>query len=173
MPEIDLIQISNEINTYAALLLKYFSSSLEERLKNYGVSLTVFQFSVLRMLQFEMLTISTLSQRLGLDPSSMVRIIDALERKGLALRSADPNDRRRNPIQITQKGLDLVAAIPVVSEEDPTYQALQSLGAEPARLLRDLLLKVIRQFPEGKLVSDLMSGEPDRDIGSNDGVHHG
>lgn len=159
MTEADLIRTSNEIHTYAALLLKFFNQSLEERLHAYGIALTGLQFSVLGMLQRETLTISTISQRLGMDPSTLVRIIDALERKGLALRGVSPEDRRRNPIEITPKGRELIAAVPTISEQDLTFQALQSLGAEQAGLLRDLLRTVIRQFPEGRLLSDLMTGQ--------------
>ena len=173
MPAPDLIQISNEIYTYAALLLKFFSESLEERLQNHGVPLTSLQFSIVRMLRFEPLTISMISQRMSLDPSALVRIIDSLERKGLVLRAVDPHDRRRNPIEITKKGLKLVAAVPVIAENDPVFHALQSLGVEPTVLLRDLLLKVMQQFPEGRLVSELISGQPGRNTAPTDGVHDG
>jgi DNA-binding MarR family transcriptional regulator len=173
MTEMDWYHVTNEIFTYAALLARFFSQSLEERLQNYGVPMTGFQHGVLRMLQSETLTISTLSQRMGLDPSAMVRMIDSLERKGLVVRGTDPHDRRRNPIQITPKGIDLAAATPVISDQDLTFQALQSLGEEETILLRDLLLKVIQQFPEGRLVSGLMSGQSGIDSTSHDAQHHG
>ncbi len=157
MTTANLIPIANEINVYAALLLKFFNQSIEERLQQLGVSITSLQLGVLRMLQFETLTISTISQRMGLDPSSVLRIIDAMEKKEFVQRGTDPLDRRRNPIQITPKGVELVTAIPVISEKDSTFQALQSLGVEPAVQLRNLLLQVIQQFPEGRLVSGLLS----------------
>lgn len=168
MPETDLIQIANEIYTYSALLLKFFNQSLEERLQSSDVTISSLQYNILRMLQSETLTISTISQRMGMDPASLVRIMDTLERKGLALRSVDPHDRRRNPIQITKKGFEFLAASQVISEKDLTFQALQSLGLETSAQLRDLLLKVIQQFPEGRLVTGLMSGQPGTEIESND-----
>jgi MarR family transcriptional regulator, transcriptional regulator for hemolysin len=160
MQEAELMGIANEIYLYEVLLLKFFNQAVEERLKNYGATITSLQLGVLRMLQFETLTISTISQRMGLDPASMVRIVDALERDGLAARGVDPHDRRRNPIQITPKGRELVVAIPVISENDPTFQALRSLGPEALLQLRALLRQAIQQFPEGKLVSGLVSGPP-------------
>ncbi len=172
MREENLIRTSNEIYTLSALLLKFFNHGLEERLKKYDVNISGLQYGVLRMLQLERLTISTISQRMGLDPSALVRIIDLLEKKELVSRGVDPNDRRRNPIQITQKGRELLAANPVISEKDLTFQALESLGAESALQLRDLLLQVIRHFPEGRLVSGLMSGQPGKDGESTDVVHH-
>ncbi len=150
MSEGDLMQYANEIYACTALLLKLFSQSLEKRLQQSGAGMSVLHYLVLRMLQAEPLTSSTISQRMDLDPSFVVRIIDSLEQKGLAARGVDPRDRRRNPIQITEKGLELVAAIPMIGEDDPTFQALQSLGIEPAARLRDLMLKVIQQFPEGR-----------------------
>lgn len=41
---------------------------------------------------------------MGKDPSSMLRMIDSLEKKELIKRVVDVNDRRKNKILITQKG---------------------------------------------------------------------
>ena len=112
------------------------------------------------MLQFETLTISEISQRLGLDPSTLVRAVDSLERKDLARRGSDPNDRRRNPITITEKGSDLITKVPIISPLDPTFQALQTLGVETTTQLRDLLCQLVQEFPEGQTVVELMSGLP-------------
>jgi len=153
-----LIPAAMEIQLYAALLLKFFSQVLEERLRECGVRISSLQYGILRMLQFETLTISEISQRMGLDPSTLVRAVDALERKGLAQRGSDPRDRRRNPITITDKGRELVTAVPVIAGEDLTFQALQSFGVESATQLRDLLRELIKEFPEGKTVAEMMSG---------------
>lgn len=123
MPEPNLVHITNEINAYAALLLKYFRQGLDERLRRRGEALSSLQFSVLRMLQFETLTVSTISQRMGLDPSSTVRMIDSLERKGLALRGIDPRDRRRNPIQVTRHFLEGRLVSELTSGQPPTNNA--------------------------------------------------
>ncbi len=167
MPEDKLIQTSNEIFAYSGLMLKFFNQGLERRLQKYGVSVSSLQYNIVRMLTFERLTISTISQRMDLDPSALVRMIDSLENKGLVVRNTDPNDRRRNPIQITQDGLDLVNAVPVISVDDPIYAAMQSLGVEPSIKLRDLLSRVIRQFPEGRLVSEVMSNPHAVDVKTN------
>lgn len=149
MPEHELYPIAVEIRIYAALLLKFFNMALEERLRNYSEPIDSFQHSVLCMFQAETLTISEISQRLGMDPSTLVRMVDALEGKGLVERGSDPNDRRRNPIHITKKGTELVTAIPVISEQDPSFQALESLGVDSVKQFRDTLLAIIKQFPEG------------------------
>jgi len=156
-----LYPVAMEIQLYAALLLKFFNQALEERLRQYGTKISSLQHGILRMLQFDTLTISELSQRLGLDPSTLVRAVDALEHKDLACRGTDPHDRRRNPITISNKGMELVTAVPVIAGDDLTYQALQSLGYESAAQLRELLHRFIVEFPEGKLVAELLSGSLD------------
>jgi DNA-binding MarR family transcriptional regulator len=168
MAELDLVMLSNEIFIYSALLLKLFNQSVDERLQSLGVPMSSLQLSILRMLQHETLTVSTISERLGMDPSTIVRTVDALERKSLAVRGVDPDDRRRNPIEISQEGLELIHKVPVVTETDHSFQALQSIGIESVLQLRELLLKVIKEFPEGKLVSELMSGMPGPEIESKD-----
>lgn len=45
-----------------------------------------------------------LASRLGLDASSLVRLIDILESGGLAERQVDPEDRRARRIVLTAKG---------------------------------------------------------------------
>ena len=164
MTEFDLVMLSNEIFTYSALLLKLFNQSVDERLRSLGVPMSSLQLSILRMLQHETLTVSTISERLGMDPSTIVRTVDALERKSLAGRGVDPDDRRRNPIKISQEGLELIRKVPVVTATDLSFQALQSIGTESVLQLRGLLLKVMKEFPEGKLVSELMSGMPGPEI---------
>lgn len=152
--------IAVEVQLYAALLLKFYSQALEERLRAHGVKISSLQHGILQMLQFESLTISEISRRLGFDLSTLVRSVDSLEHKELARRGSDPHDRRRNPISITEKGRELMLQAPVVTEEDPTFQALQSLGIASAAQLRDLLRELIIKFPEGALVAGLMSGPP-------------
>jgi DNA-binding MarR family transcriptional regulator len=164
MPEHHLYPVAVEIQLYAALLLKFFNQGLEERLRECGERISSLQHGILRMLQFDTLTISEISQRMGLDPSTLVRAVDALERKDLARRGSDPHDRRRHPITITKKGMQLVTTVPVITSGDPTFQALQALGLEPTTHLRDLLRALIKEFPEGKMVAELMSGQMDRPL---------
>src|SRR2546421_9364189 len=45
-----------------------------------------------------------LGDRSMIDPSSMVAIVDELERLGLAERRVDPADRRKHAVHLTRKG---------------------------------------------------------------------
>ncbi len=159
MQEDRLYPVAIEIQLYAALLLKFFNQALEERLRERGERISGLQHGILRMLRFDTLTVSEISQRMGLTPSTLVRAVDALERRDLARRGSDPHDRRRNPITITEKGVELVTAVSVMSAEDPTFQALKAIGLESTTQLRDLLRALIREFPEGKMIAELMSSQ--------------
>ncbi|MCA9936935.1 MAG: MarR family transcriptional regulator [Ardenticatenaceae bacterium] len=152
MNEDNLQQSALEIQTYAALLLKYFNQGLEQRLHEYGEKMSSLQYGILRMIQFEPLTVSELGRRLGLNPSTLVRSVDALERKGLAQRGSDPQDRRRNPVALTEKGMALLTAVPTVAPDDIAFQVIQSLGADSAEQLKLLLRELIVRFPEGPVI---------------------
>lgn len=161
LPDVNWIVRANEIRGLAALLLKFFNDDVSRRMQNSGVTLSGLQFGILQMLQAENLTISTFSLRMGMDPSSILRIIDLLEQKGLVTRGADPYDRRRHPIQLTSQGRALLAAMPVISEEDLAFKAVQSLGEGKSLQLRDLLIKVLLSIPEGRVILESAPRPPD------------
>ncbi len=150
-----IVQNAVEIHGLSSLVLKFFNEGIEKRLKEKGLGIKSFHIGIIRMLYMEPLTISDLSNRLGMDPSSLVRMIDSLEKKGLAKRGTDPEDRRRNPIHLTEQGRNLIEEVPVVADEDPMFKALNSLDPEEIRQLRDLLFKLIFNIPEGKMILDI------------------
>lgn len=81
-------------------------------------------------------------ERLGVHPSDMVAIIDALESHGLVSRERSEVDRRRYDLMLTPKGrsvLDRFAAI--ASEVDKDFYAV--LSAAERRQLENLLAKLV------------------------------
>ena len=54
---------------------------------------------------------SELAERVGLDGSSLVRLLDLLEERAMIERRVDPSDRRARRIVLTQTGLAEVARI--------------------------------------------------------------
>jgi len=49
---------------------------------------------------------STIGRYTGMDKSSLTRLVDDLERKGLVFRKTDPEDRRKVLVSLTEKGLE-------------------------------------------------------------------
>lgn len=83
-----------------------------------------------------------LVDRLQLDKSSMVHIVDELERQGLAERRRDPRDRRICAVHITPAGRDRLAAASATSSEAMT-ELLAPFSAAERQQLYDLLGRFI------------------------------
>lgn len=57
------------------------------------------------------MTLKQLAQCVGLDSSSLVRVVDLLESRGLLLRETDTHDRRCKSLHLTTQGLHMVANV--------------------------------------------------------------
>ncbi|MGI5215448.1 MarR family winged helix-turn-helix transcriptional regulator [Plantactinospora sp. CA-290183] len=82
------------------------------------------------------------AQRLGIDRTTMVAILDALERKGIVIRRPDPADRRRNVVGLTDQGLRTYHAAEAAyrEAENAFLAAISSNAADQfRRTLRTLL----------------------------------
>jgi DNA-binding MarR family transcriptional regulator len=49
---------------------------------------------------------STLGKYTGMEKSSLTRMVDDLEKKGIVYRKTDPDDRRKVLVSLTEKGLE-------------------------------------------------------------------
>lgn len=58
------------------------------------------------------LSLSELSKRMYLHPSTMTGVVDRLEKKGFVVRERDEGDRRVVKLQITPKGANLIKKAP-------------------------------------------------------------
>ena len=83
-----------------------------------------------------------LSDRLGLDPTIVVGLVDGLESRGLLKRLRDPDDRRRNKLLLTEHGVALrQRAIAAISAfENPL---LGPLSDSERRQLQEILHKMM------------------------------
>jgi DNA-binding MarR family transcriptional regulator len=86
------------------------------------------------------------AQRLGIDRTSMVALLDALEAKGLVSRHPHAADRRRNVVELTDAGRDTAQRAAQASERaeadllvplspqegDRLRKALQAIVANPS-----------------------------------------
>lgn len=76
----------------------------------------------------------------GSDKAGIMRVVDDLERKGLAARKSVPGDRRVRAVEITPKGIEVFDAAHMAAE--PLAERLVSvMGAGEAKQLTDLLLR--------------------------------
>ena len=84
-----------------------------------------------------------LSERLGLDPTIVVGLVDEMESRGLMTRTRDPADRRRNVLGLTAEGHDLHGrAVKAAASAEAEF--LAPLGSADREELRRLLHTVMR-----------------------------
>lgn len=84
------------------------------------------------------------ARRLGVDRTTMVALIDALENKGLVERRRSEEDRRRNVVELTERGMR-VRADAEEARETAEREFLAPLGEEEAaRLVKALRALVVR-----------------------------
>src|SRR3989440_1377413 len=86
-------------------------------------------------------TQQSLCGQLHVDPTNLVAILNELERKGLATRRRDPEDRRRHLVEVSDEG---IAVIEKVSEVMDGVEADLLAGLEPAdrEQLEELLTSI-------------------------------
>lgn len=82
------------------------------------------------------------SDRLTMDPSDIVTLVDILERAGLVTRERDTTDRRRYALNITLEGKLAVARLAEVAEEAGEAVLAPLTDTERAQL-REMLSRVV------------------------------
>jgi DNA-binding MarR family transcriptional regulator len=83
------------------------------------------------------------AQRLGVDRTTMVGLVDTLEDKGLVRRRAHAEDRRRNVIELTKAGRETLYRADEASR-DAERRFLAPLSARDAGHLKTALLALIQ-----------------------------
>lgn len=92
------------------------------------------------------MTQQQLHEKTGIDPSSMVAVIDDLEGAGLAERRPHPADRRARSIYLTPQGEETLQRVRAVAAKLQA-ELFAPLSAEERRTLHDLLLKLAGSSP--------------------------
>lgn len=97
----------------------------------------------------------TLSRRIGMDPATMVDVIDSLEQSGHIIRRRNPRDRREYALQTTAKGRSLFSraehALKVAEKE-----TLGSMKPDETKALLQLLAR-IAAVPASPATNEMVS----------------
>jgi DNA-binding MarR family transcriptional regulator len=94
----------------------------------------------------EALSQQAIGEALALDRTTMVQLIDALERAGAVQRTQDPSNRRAWLILMTPDGRRLLRRLErLAAASDRAIEAC--LGADDARALRRLLVRLLTPSP--------------------------
>ena len=82
------------------------------------------------------------AESMGVDRTTMVAIIDALEGRGVVVRHPDPEDRRRNLVELTRAGRVLLRRATAASDAAEA-RLLAPLSSEEGDVLRALLTRIV------------------------------
>jgi DNA-binding MarR family transcriptional regulator len=82
------------------------------------------------------------AQRLAIDRTTMVAMLDTLEGKGLVSRHPDADDRRRNVVELTDAGRDILQRA-VKASDDAERVLLAPLSPQAAQQLRNSLQAIV------------------------------
>lgn len=154
----NLHSVAIEVNILTTVMNKMARADVERRLGETGLT-SALQYAILRMLSHRAYTVTELSRMIRLEPATLIPSVDALERKGLAKRGHDPNDRRRAPLELTSEGESVLARVPAASDGDAMVEGLRRLGPAKQQSLVELLrelMSVMADDPD--MVNDVTLG---------------
>lgn len=150
MNNFDLYIKMREVQMMLSVLARMWHQNMSQHLINHGEGLSSLQYGVMRIIDHHTMTLSELSRKLIVDPSTLVPVVDALEKRSLIQRQRDPNDRRRQPLALTEQGRTLLNSIPVFGEDDDFMKSMQIMGEPKIDHLLALLGELIQNTNQGE-----------------------
>ncbi|OYX34933.1 MAG: hypothetical protein B7Y99_04730 [Caulobacterales bacterium 32-69-10] len=121
-----------------AMVSRLWRSRMSERLKAFEMTMPCWA-ALYWLWQAEGgVSQTVLAERAAVEPGTLVRTIDLLERQGLVERVASPHDRRVNLLHLTQAAHPIIAKIDKVADE-VRAEAMGEIDPEEARAAMKLL----------------------------------
>lgn len=118
----------------------FYQDALNQELMPYGI--TFRQFQVIGWLVYEgSLSQVELAERMMIEPPTLVRILDRMERDQWIKRESDPDDRRRKVVKVCSEAKPVWSQM-VACLKRLRKKATQGMSSEEVELLKTLLKKV-------------------------------
>lgn len=150
--------LSRQIFVFISLATKLAGRDQEQRIAEKLPGIRGLEFGVMQILKDRERTLGELAHLMMLAPATLVPVVDRLEKKKLVMRGSDPQDRRRNPLRLTDPGRAMIAQIPQFASDDLMTRSLQAMGAEKAARLNELLKELVQNLsPEEDLVGQVLT----------------
>lgn len=91
---------------------------------------------------------STLGKYTGMDKSSLTRMVDDLEKKGIVFRKTDLGDRRKVLVSLTEKGLDYYNYLSQITTEmaEEILQFVDDSDVENFMHSLETMVKILRKI---------------------------
>lgn len=136
------LDLSDSLGSMIFLASKSMERAAEHELRQ-KLGLTSAQWKIILALNlFEGLNQKELADKIYVDTSTLVPIIDKMEKNGLIDRRPDPNDRRHNRLFLTKKSESTVDAI-IEEILQLRKMVFKGLSKEEQESMRPLLKKII------------------------------
>lgn len=166
----ELSVLALEARILSGAMMRLVRNDLERRMQPHGIGGWL-QFATMALLRERHMTISELSKQLRVEPATLVPVVDALERDGLAKRGTDPNDRRRTPLSLTDHGAKMMLHLPVMHDDDMLLQALRGIGVAKSRQFVELLRELMKHVSQDEDMVREVGQSAARQIASDRAVH--
>lgn len=143
----ELISIADQIRSLCSVITKIARSDLQSRLENHDSGISAIEHGVLRHLSRGVATMAEIRRLMGVAASTLVYVVDGLVKKRLVKRGKDPADRRREPLQIENRAIVLLARIPKMDASSVLVKSLERMKESQQRELLVLLIEFAAGLP--------------------------
>lgn len=142
--------LAEKLGPQLLVLGRLVTRRVEQALGVAGLGLTPAQARVIVTLHFHgTLNQQSLAARTEVEPSTLVRTLDVMEREGLAVREPDPADRRAWQVRLTARGERRVPQLFALWDE-VERQLVDDLPEDDRRTLREFLSLLIERLSRGE-----------------------
>jgi DNA-binding MarR family transcriptional regulator len=140
----------------AALSLYRIAQGIETMVRRQGASLGLSRLGVQALLFLSNAhpssrTIGSISRRFSVTPATATRLVDALERKGLAERARLKEDRRSVRVELTEEGQAVITRIVDIGEE--LKSLVDHLPQRDQQPLSQSLMEILRVMQQADYVT--------------------
>lgn len=143
--------LGEKLGPMCLVLGRLVTRRLEQALAEAGLGLTAAQARAIVMLHFHgPVTQQALASLTEVEPSTLVRTLDVMEREGLARRERSPSDRRAYLVHLTARGERRVPRLFALWDEVEA-DLVADLEAGDQRALREILGRLIERISRGEM----------------------
>lgn len=143
--------LADKLGPMFLVIGRLLTRRLDQALAEAGLGLTPAQARVIVMLHFHgPVTQQALATLTEVEPSTLVRTLDVMEREGLARRGPNPSDRRAYLVHLTERGERRVPRLFALWDRIEA-ELVGDLGEKNQRTLRGLLTRLIDGMCTGEM----------------------
>ena len=147
-----IILLSMERDTLDNLI---FEQTLQKKIAGNFKELSKNQPMVIKIIGMEGEVMpSTIGKYTGMEKSSLTRMVDNLEKKGIVYRKTDPDDRRKVLVSLTEKGLRYYNYLTKITAEmaDEILKFVEEQDVEEFVQSLETMVRILRKIDANRSV---------------------